>query len=341
MTPFQDQRPTDKAVKEFIKKRASKELGGAIIKPMRNAYVSPRGYLPWNEHLGRLATCTLIADMQASGNFEDFFDHVDKEDSDVGKLGALLVLCSLALKAPPRYLSFNLFEVISMTDPPEFIDIPETPMPAFHLFLPRGCFRTEDNQKIDVLTIVDEAAFIGMANNYVKPENRTLKTKFDIQPGFRVIAFTEYGVSYLSGFSYSDKPDNPKERERVILDYLESDPKTVGQVTNRMTGIAVNTLMAMLCEPELIEVGELPPASRSPRGFLSEEPSTGPLPPVWIGRNYRRPIEPRTISIGDGPPRRPHWRRGHWKNVRCGPGWSESRPRWIKPVYVNAMLSSA
>jgi hypothetical protein len=42
---------------------------------------------------------------------------------------------------------------------------------------------------------------------------------------------------------------------------------------------------------------------------------------------------------GAGDPRRPprpHWRRGHFRRIRCGEGLAESRLGWIRPVLVNA-----
>jgi len=37
-------------------------------------------------------------------------------------------------------------------------------------------------------------------------------------------------------------------------------------------------------------------------------------------------------------PRRPHWRRGHWKMQACGPNLSQHRRLFIKPVLVNRHL---
>jgi hypothetical protein len=41
---------------------------------------------------------------------------------------------------------------------------------------------------------------------------------------------------------------------------------------------------------------------------------------------------------GDGPPVRPHWRRGHWKMQPYGPGRSERKRILIKPILVNKHL---
>lgn len=333
MTKLHDPRPTDSQIRKFIKKQTSKQINGPIIRPMKNAFHSPRGYLPWNEHLGRIATATLIADMQAGGDMNAFFEKALKEQ-EVSKESALICLCSLTLKAPARYLSFNLFEVLSQTEPPESIDIPQTPIPGFHLFLPRGCVRTPENESIDVITIVDNEMLHKTLNLYLGPELRKPENEVEFKPGFRALCFTETGIGYMCGSLYQHNEDY----ERTISDYFKNDPQTVGEFTGKLRGLAFNTVMAMIAEPELIEVGELPPGIAVSRGFGSDEPRSGPAAPVWIGRNYRRPVKQEVIA-GDGVGRsvRPHWRRGHWKHVCCGPGRSKRRVAWIKPVYVNAL----
>jgi len=47
---------------------------------------------------------------------------------------------------------------------------------------------------------------------------------------------------------------------------------------------------------------------------------------------------PAAAERGDSARRspRPHWRRGHFRRVRCGEGLSDSRLGWIRPVLVNA-----
>lgn len=45
---------------------------------------------------------------------------------------------------------------------------------------------------------------------------------------------------------------------------------------------------------------------------------------------------PFSEARGDGPPRKPHWRRGHWRQQPVGQGRMERRLLWIRPVLVNA-----
>jgi len=69
-----------------------------------------------------------------------------------------------------------------------------------------------------------------------------------------------------------------------------------------------------------------------------------------LARAYDRIIiGPRVESAAEPPPDvadpaaphtvRPHWRRGHFRRIRYGEGFSESRLGWIRPVLVNAALA--
>ena len=53
----------------------------------------------------------------------------------------------------------------------------------------------------------------------------------------------------------------------------------------------------------------------------------------YCGRRFSLP---GTEGDGTGDPRATHWRRGHWRNQRCGPRLSQIKRLWIKPVLVGA-----
>jgi hypothetical protein len=38
---------------------------------------------------------------------------------------------------------------------------------------------------------------------------------------------------------------------------------------------------------------------------------------------------------GDGSPRKPHWRRGHWRSQACGPKYSQRKLVFISPIFVH------
>ena len=48
------------------------------------------------------------------------------------------------------------------------------------------------------------------------------------------------------------------------------------------------------------------------------------------------PSDPASPTAAERHPMRPHWRRGHFRRIRYGEGFSASRLGWIRPVLVNA-----
>jgi len=46
------------------------------------------------------------------------------------------------------------------------------------------------------------------------------------------------------------------------------------------------------------------------------------------------PVDGEAIHGYEGASRKPHWRRGHFRNQRYGRNWSESRMVWIRPIIV-------
>lgn len=329
---LRDSSPTGRAMQKFLKKLVKTEVNGELLKPLKDRFYSPPGYYPWNKYLAAISACTLLSDLQKrkKSTTESLSGEILAGHGSIDSNMALTTMISLfavATRGPARYISKNLLEVIWKTDPPKSIEIPELPLPSFHLFLPKNKLTLPNGSYINVLTIVDNRLFSAYLNQYTEE-------KFDMEkdshtfPGLRV-----FGVSTMTDFCLAASLWQPVPG--VFERKLDTFDKDYLDLSNQILGIAMNTVLAITAEPELISIGELPPGVRPAAGFGSGL-SEGPSPPVWIGRNYRRPVAPSTPGDGSGAPLKPHWRRGHWHQVCCGKGRKERKVRWFKPVYVNA-----
>lgn len=328
-TPLEDVGPTSKTLQKFLKKLVKAEVNSDLLKPLKDRFYSPPGYYSWNKHLTALSACTLLSELQkrkklkAASPPEIAVEGLDADSA----MSTMIALFAIASRGPARYISSNLMEVIWKTDPPKSIQVPELPLPSFHLFLPKNKLALPNGSFINTLTIVDNRLFSAYLNQYTDK-------RFDLDedpctfPGLRVLAVsTKTDICHAASLWQPIPGVFERKLDGFDKDYLD--------LGGQILGIAMNTVLAMIAEPELISIGELPPGVRPATGFGSG-PTDGPSAPVWIGRNYRRPATPSTPGDGSGAPLKPHWRRGHWHQVCCGPERRERRVRWFKPVYVNA-----
>lgn len=92
---------------------------------------------------------------------------------------------------------------------------------------------------------------------------------------------------------------------------------------------AFQILLAMLAAPEMIEAGLCVRQAKHKKG----KTQSALWSPNFFGRSYRRYDE----IVGESSERgkcRMHWRRGHFRHQRFGPGKKAIRVLWIKPVLV-------
>ena len=75
-------------------------------------------------------------------------------------------------------------------------------------------------------------------------------------------------------------------------------------------------------------------------GARRKAPTRKCAPEFWrpnvIGASYRIQREPLGAGAGGGSSPRMHWRRGHWRDQPCGPGWRARKHIWLEPTLVNA-----
>lgn len=109
------------------------------------------------------------------------------------------------------------------------------------------------------------------------------------------------------------------------------DEKIDGAVAERLKQIAIQTLLAFNAAPELFErEAIIKPAKKNADGKVIRRALWAPN---FIGRTY---VLPRAKSSGEGHHASPraHYRRGHFRNQRHGPGNELRKLIWLQPVFV-------
>lgn len=100
--------------------------------------------------------------------------------------------------------------------------------------------------------------------------------------------------------------------------------------THSLSETAFQVILAMLAAPEMIEAGVLVREEKHKKG----KTQSALWRPNFFGRAYRRYDE----IVGSGGEaqgqRRVHWRRGHFRHQRFGPGNASIRVLWIKPTLI-------
>jgi hypothetical protein len=94
-----------------------------------------------------------------------------------------------------------------------------------------------------------------------------------------------------------------------------------------LTTLVLKLLLFMLARPNDVQHGSIARVVKQRR--------TGSPIEFWhpnvMGRNY---VTAREMSAGTHASPRLHWRRGHFRNQRHGPGFSLVKTIWIEPVLV-------
>jgi hypothetical protein len=109
-----------------------------------------------------------------------------------------------------------------------------------------------------------------------------------------------------------------------------SDKQEDIRTVQKMTNLAVNLLLAMTSDNELVTKERMLRPTKSKNGVVVRRAL---WKPNFIGEHYQVHYE---HDAPQGSHRSPHahWRRGHWRNQRFGPKNSLSRTVWIAPVFV-------
>ena len=289
-------------------------------------YASPKNYINWNEY-------TKICLMTGSAKSIE----ASLRDSDVrGVVACMAFRSAVVANACARYVSQHIIESFAETPipelPPEVIDV----LPFVHLMLPRGT--VYDAEGDEVISIMIQSGMLyenepsEQNKNFVKtffPNEKLAPKELMGASGLQIVTITKGGMDVFQEFI---TPDAKSWHESNVKYTDQSKYKSAN--TEKIIRIAVNSLLVHLYEPELITTDPKPVTKGI--GFSSKKKA--PLSPTWIGKTFRsfseyhRPDGDNLTKLSV----RPHWRRGHWHSVCCGPKRSERRIQWFKPIYINS-----
>ena len=114
--------------------------------------------------------------------------------------------------------------------------------------------------------------------------------------------------------------------------YWKDYKKNRSEEYQKLINLAANAILILNNYEEHVTI-------KSPgvaRGF--GESSSLAQPSKWIGENYKKKVKyeyPEDHVPSKGVAKRPHWRKGHWRNIYQGIGRKQKQLRFIEPVYVN------
>ena len=114
--------------------------------------------------------------------------------------------------------------------------------------------------------------------------------------------------------------------------YWKDYKKNRSEEYQKLINLAANAILILNNYEEHVTI-------KSPgvaRGF--GESNSLAQPSKWIGENYKKKVRyeyPEDHVPSKGVAKRPHWRKGHWRNIYQGIGRKQKQLRFIEPVYVN------
>lgn len=283
-------------------------------------YQAPTGYLPWN-HFAK----TIIAQKH----------HYDKDDPWFKNV----------LQAPAYYLTDELYQSLTNTD----IKITSTPNLVNHSFFVFTSLDAGDGPE-------DCIAYTHVVCNYVSPEDEVdgrprMNFKADVACSslhWKGLELTESGVSigqidksyrYDFSFNWNEINNQGKGGTFHTNGHQVKDiccPKCTDNIFNNQVSLIANLILLMNVQPDYITREKSVQSSRG-RGFKQSTKETKVRTINWIGKGFTRRITTEySPASGDNPKRSvcSHWRRGHWRTVRQGPGRKQTKMKWIQPVFV-------
>ncbi|MCP9841617.1 hypothetical protein KBY93_13375 [Synechococcus sp. J7-Johnson] len=154
--------------------------------------------------------------------------------------------------------------------------------------------------------------------------------------GLACVGLGEDGATYLASclLDPAAKAQQP-ERTDFSAPHWEWDDDGVRGTAARMEQLCVHALLVQLYAPELVQEGEVPPATGA-KGF-GGRPAAGsaaagaePRRPVWLGKDYQLQRQ-----LVEGTPQ-PHgaWQRGFWRALSPLDDPMAAPLEWVEPIQV-------
>jgi hypothetical protein len=262
-------------------------------------------------------------------------------------VGAVLMEKLVDYKVPTYYASADLLTALSRTEPPETNDWQDfkLPFPAVRFLFP-------SDWSLQALGRVVTHALIGIVR-----KGEVVGIRWPV-PNNNVELAESAVCIFLEAIEPEDNPNagdpaqfylniNPDEP----LSFAMSQPFTFWQVapteqfqtqigedafSKRAFTLILGLAMTMTAVPEFTEQSKLLQQAITKGQGPSKETVR---PALWeagfIGRAYKIPV-PKEHQGGTHNSPIAHWRCGHWRRQKHGPGLTKTKLIWMKPVFVGA-----
>ncbi|MEM9004494.1 MAG: hypothetical protein AAGE59_13340 [Cyanobacteria bacterium P01_F01_bin.86] len=225
---------------------------------------------------------------------------------------------------PLYYLSRPVIEEFLATDLSSISQIIDTnfkpPLPLVFAAFPQQLIADSEGDYvshvfIELSNAPNEPSAVKLCCNLKRPG--VPPSKVVIASDFTFVV-TEDGLNYGRNIWQKDSEE--------ALAAFEKSPE------GKLASIACQTLLILSMGDEYLDTGAAQPFTVRKK---NRKGNCGPKMP----RTIRFPkTQSARISaeynLNAGTSKRPHWRRGHWRNQAHGPNHSLRRPRWIRPQRV-------
>lgn len=268
------------------------------------AYLShktPFGYINWVDIFKRTQPAFEIAN-----KFREHYEKVGPPKAVPQDINAaLLVAETLWNFVPPICIHENIIPALMQTDVKP-IESPEYALPYFIFLLPKNFKSICGLPDYETRDLNFQAVFVACLPNYI---GATFLSKDGICHG---------SYEWLDPFDL--KNDICKEEDIILEKFIK------------------NVILTFTYESKYVTDENVKPSTKG-KGFNSSN-ATKPFQVRWLGKNYKQ-VRQRARNITDKDLTenkrfmRPHWRRGHWHTVCCGPKHKQRKQQWYKPVFIH------
>jgi hypothetical protein len=248
---------------------------------------------------------------------------------------------------PSYFVDPGLLEALSRTNPPEDFPLSDLafPFPSMIFYLPEEFSKSYFGRVVDFITVSKFSNGFRIRDNILSEFPTPLWIETSPEGCISVVTVSE-DVSDIPAAFYGNLPIAKyclkdlsvlESKFRVTGPYpqLECSTELDGPLNKKMLSLALHLVLIMTVRENLLENGKLIRAEKTRNG---KRKYSALWEPNFLGKRY---VVVRENSPGlKGTHASPimHWREGHYRNQRFGPGNSMVKRILIDPVLVNGGL---
>lgn len=261
-------------------------------------------------------------------------------EEDKTQCSVHITCCSMIrYQVPTWFIGQELCEALLKTEPPQDLMIEEIqwPMPAMLFMLPLEFSQEYFGYTVPYITLAqfDKDAVLRCPLKIYGKDPRTVEVRNE-QP-FIVGTMLSWESGAPLHYDFRSPITRPvKDLMTAPFEVISSGIITDEQVNrdlatdHKLINLAVNLLLAMTAEPELVTPESMIRPADKRNGVIRKRALWNPR---FVGRNFRVEYEPHAPTGSHRSPHA-HWRIGHWRNQRHGPQNTLTKRIWIKPCFI-------